>query len=380
MFGERGPPPRGPRPRHRESADGSRSHGTADAPTAGVPSSQASPTDSDRPVVVITGASAGVGRAASRRFARDGARIGLIARGRDGLEGAARDVRREGGEALVVPADVADADQVEAAAQAVEERFGPIDVWINNAMVSVFSPIHEMTPDEFKRVTEVTYLGVVYGTLSALRRMRPRDRGTIVQVGSALAYRGIPLQAAYCGAKHAIQGFMDSLRTELLHDRSHLHVTMVQMPALNTPQFRWVKTRLPRMPQPVPPIFQPEVAAEAIHWAANHRRRELYVGMPTVEAIVGDKVASGFADWYLARTGFDSQQTAEPDDHARPCNLWDPVPGDHGAHGVFDDRASARCPELWIGTHRGELSLVGALAAAAAVLMAARRTLRGGRA
>jgi NAD(P)-dependent dehydrogenase (short-subunit alcohol dehydrogenase family) len=227
-----------------------------------VPSSQTSSTDRHRPVVVITGASAGVGRATSRRFARDGARIGLIARGRDGLEGAARDVRREGGEALVAPADVADADQVEAAAQAVEERFGPIDVWINNAMVSVFSPIHAMTPDEFKRVTEVTYLGVVYGTLSALRRMRPRDRGTIVQVGSALAYRGIPLQAAYCGAKHAIQGFMDSLRTELLHDRSRVHVTMVQMPALNTPQFRWVKTRLPRMPQPVPPIFQPEVAAD----------------------------------------------------------------------------------------------------------------------
>jgi NAD(P)-dependent dehydrogenase (short-subunit alcohol dehydrogenase family) len=340
---------------------------------------QNSPSDPHRPVVVITGASAGVGRATARRFARDGARIGLIARGRDGLEAAAREVHGEGGEALVVPGDVANAEQVEAAAQAVEERFGPIDVWINNAMVSVFSPVHEMTPDEFKRVTEVTYLGVVYGTLSALRRMRPRDRGTIVQVGSALAYRGIPLQAAYCGAKHAIQGFMDSLRTELLHDGSHVHVTMVQMPALNTPQFRWVKTRLPRMPQPVPPIFQPEVAAEAIHWAASHRRRELYVGMPTVEAIVGDKVAPGFADWYLARTGFESQQTDEPDDHARPFNLWDPVPGDHGAHGVFDDRATTRCPELWISTHRRELSLVGALAAAVAFVMAARTIGRGRR-
>ncbi len=342
-------------------------------------SSQSSRANPHRPVVVITGASAGVGRATTRRFAQDGARIGLIARGSDGLEAAAREVRREGSEALVLPADVADARQVETAAQAVEERFGPIDLWINNAMVSVFSPVHETTPDEFKRVTEVTYLGVVYGTLSALRRMRPLDRGTIVQVGSALAYRGIPLQAAYCGAKHAIQGFMDSLRTELLHDGSHVHVTMVQMPALNTPQFRWVKTRLPRMPQPVPPIFQPEVAAEAIHWAASHHRREIYVGMPTVEAIVGDKVAPAFADWYLSRTGFESQQTAEPDDHARPCNLWDPVPGDHGAHGVFDDRAAARSPELWIATHRSELSLLGILGAAVTAVTVARMTHRGRR-
>ena len=337
------------------------------------PRGAATPNTSSRPaeVVVVTGASAGVGRATVQHFARTGARIGLIARGRDGLEGARRDVERAGGEALVLPVDVAHADEVEGAADAVEQRFGPVDIWINDAMVSVFSPVKEMTADEFKRVTEVTYLGVVYGTLAALKRMLPRDRGTIVQVGSALAYRGIPLQAAYCGAKHAIQGFMDSLRTELLHDGSRVHVTMVQMPALNTPQFGWVKSRLPRKPQPVPPIFQPEVAAEAIHWAAHHRRRELYVGMPTVEAIVGNKVAPGFADWYLAHAGIDSQQTDEPDDHDRPNNLWDPVPGDHGAHGVFDGRASTGCPQLWVTTHRGWLALAGATLAAAGLVAGA---------
>lgn len=326
------------------------------------------------PVVVITGASAGVGRATVRRFAAEGARIGLLARGPEGLERAAGEVRALGGEALVTPVDVADADQVEAAAQAVEERFGPIDIWINNAMVSVFSPVHEMTPAEFKRVTEVTYLGFVYGTLSALRRMRPRDRGTIVQVGSALAYRGIPLQAAYCGAKHAIQGFVDALRTELLHDGSHVHMTMVQMPALNTPQFRWVKSRLPRMPQPIPPIFQPEVAAAAIHWAAHHRRRELYVGFSTAAAIVGNKLAPGVADWYLSRAGIDSQQADAPDDHARPDNLWEPVGGDHGAHGVFDDRASAWSFHLWLTTHRAHLAVFGGMALAAALLAATTRS------
>jgi NAD(P)-dependent dehydrogenase (short-subunit alcohol dehydrogenase family) len=263
-------------------------------------------------VVVITGASAGVGRATARKFAAEGARIGLIARGRDGLAGAQRDVEAAGGKALVCVADVADDQQVETAAAAVEEKFGPIDVWINNAMTSVFSPVREMTADEFKRVTEVTYLGCVYGTLAALKRMLPRDRGAIVQVGSALAYRGIPLQAAYCAAKHAIQGFVDSLRCELLHDRSGVRLTMVQMPALNTPQFSWVKSRLPRRPQPVPPIFQPEVAADAIHWAAHHERAEIFVGWPTVAAIEGNKIAPRLADRYLARTGYESQQMAAP--------------------------------------------------------------------
>src|SRR5918911_1748378 len=233
-------------------------------------------------VVVITGASAGVGRATAQAFARRGARVGLLARGRDGLEGARRDVEALGGRALVLPTDVANAEAVERAAEAVEREFGPIDIWINNAMVSVFSPVKKMKPEEYRRVTEVTYLGVVYGTLAALKRMLPRDRGVIVQVGSALAYRGIPLQAAYCGAKHAIQGFMDALRCELLHDGSHVRVTMVQMPALNTPQFGWVKSRLPHKAQPVPPIYQPEVAAEAIVWAAHHPRRELCVGFSTV--------------------------------------------------------------------------------------------------
>jgi len=327
----------------------------------------------ERSVVVITGASAGVGRATVRRFAGPGVCIGMLARGRDGLDGARDEVERAGGEALVVPTDVANADEVEVAADAVERRFGPIDIWINNAMVSVFSPVKEMTASEFKRVTEVTYLGVVYGTLAALKRMLPRDRGTIVQVGSALAYRGIPLQAAYCGAKHAIQGFMDSLRTELLHDGSGVHVTMVQMPALNTPQFRWVKSRLPRKPQPVPPIFQPEVAAEAIHWAAHHRRRELYVGLPTVEAIIGNKIAPSIGDRYLARGGYRAQQTDEIDDHARPDNLWSPVSGDHGAHGVFEDRARVHSLQLWATTHRPLWGLAGAAAAAILLIAAVSR-------
>jgi NAD(P)-dependent dehydrogenase (short-subunit alcohol dehydrogenase family) len=310
-------------------------------------------------IVVITGASAGVGRATVRAFARRGAHLGLIARGRDGLEGARRDVEALGGTALVLPTDVADADQIEAAATAVEEQLGPIDIWINNAMASVFSPVKEMTPEEFRRVTEVTYLGYVYGTLAALKRMLPRDRGVIVQVGSALAYRGIPLQAAYCGAKHAIQGFMDSLRCELLHDGSQVQVTMVQMPALNTPQFGWVKSRLPHKAQPVPPIYQPEVAAEAIVWAAHHPRRELFVGFSTVKAIIGNKLAPWLGDWYLARVGYASQQTNAPADPHRPDNLWQPVPGDHGAHGTFDARAHDTSVQLWADTHRGWLALAG---------------------
>jgi len=304
-------------------------------------------------VVVITGASAGVGRATAQRFAGEGAHIGLIARGIDGLEGARKDVERLGGKALVISVDVADADKVEAAAAQIEAEFGHIDIWINNAMTSVFSPIKEMTADEFRRVTEVTYLGYVYGTLAALKRMLPRDRGVIVQVGSALAYRGIPLQSAYCAAKHAIQGFCDSLRCELIHDNSNVKVTMLQMPAFNTPQFGWVKSRLPRKAQPVPPIFQPEVAAEAVYFAAHKPRREFYVGMPSVEAIVANKIAPGLLDRYLARTGYDSQQYDGPEDPTRPNNLWQPVPGDHGAHGAFDARATDWSPQLWTSEHRG---------------------------
>jgi NAD(P)-dependent dehydrogenase (short-subunit alcohol dehydrogenase family) len=324
-------------------------------------------------VVVITGASAGVGRATARAFAREGAYIGLLARGRDGLEGARRDVEESGGRALVLPTDVSDADAVERAAEAVEREFGPIDVWINNAMVSVFSPVKEMRPEEYSRVTEVTYLGYVYGTLAALKRMLPRGRGVIVQVGSALAYRGIPLQSAYCAAKHAIQGFVDSLRSELLHDKSNVRVTMVQLPAMNTPQFSWVKSRLPRKPQPVPPIYQPEVGAEAVLFAAHNDRREMYVGYPTVEAIVGNKIAPGFADRYLAKNGYDSQQTDEPVEPDRRDNLWEPVPGDHGARGRFDDRASASSPQLWASMNRNWLAIAGAGLAGLAVGLLYRR-------
>ncbi|HLK42485.1 MAG TPA: SDR family oxidoreductase, partial [Thermoleophilia bacterium] len=249
-----------------------------------------------REIVVVTGASAGVGRATAHAFARRGARVGLIARGREGLDQAAAEVERLGGEALVLPADVADPDQVEAAAEAVEEQFGPIDVWINDAMATVFAPLLEITPDEFRRATEVTYLGTVHGTMSALRRMIPRDRGTVVQVGSALAYRAIPLQSAYCGAKFAIRGFTDSIRTELRHDHSSVWLTMVQLPAVNTPQFEWCRTRLPNHPQPVPPIFEPEVPAEAVYWAAHHRRRELTVGGSALKAIWGNRLSPRLAD------------------------------------------------------------------------------------
>jgi NAD(P)-dependent dehydrogenase (short-subunit alcohol dehydrogenase family) len=308
-------------------------------------------------VVVITGASAGVGRATVQAFARQGAHIGLLARGLEGLEAARAEVETTGGKALALPTDVANDDQVEAAAAAVEGAFGPIDIWVNNAMVSVFSPVQAMTPAEFRRVTEVTYLGTVYGTLAALRRMRPRDRGVIVQVGSALVYRAIPLQAAYCGAKHAMQGFTEALRCELLHDGSHIRLTMVQLPALNTPQFGWVKSRLSRKAQPVPPIYQPEVAAEAIVWAAHHDRRELNVGLSTSVALMANKFVPGLADSYLARTAYEAQQTDAPENPRRPHNLWQPVPGDHGAHGDFGERAYDSSPHLWATTHRGWLAL-----------------------
>ncbi len=301
-------------------------------------------------IVVVTGASAGVGRATVRAFAKNGAHIGLLARGQDGLDATRREVEEAGGKAVVVPTDVANARQVEQAAEAVEQQVGPIDVWINNAMTSVFSTFWDMTAEDFHRVTEVTYLGVVYGTMAAIKRMRPRNRGSIVQVGSALAYRGIPLQSAYCGAKHAIQGFTESLRCELLHEKSDIRLTMVQLPALNTPQFDWVKSNLPRRSQPVPPIYQPEVAADAIYWAAHNNHRELQVGTSTVKVILGNKVFPGWGDEYLAEHGFDSQMTDEPKDPNRPHNLWEPVPGDHGAHGRFDDRSTDSHLQLWINT------------------------------
>lgn len=273
-----------------------------------------------------------------------------------------------GGRALVLPTDVADAAAVEEAAGEVEKNLGPIDVWVNVAMASVFSPIKEMTADDFKRVTEVTYLGYVYGTLAALKRMLPRDKGVILQVGSALAYRGIPLQAAYCASKHAIQGFCDSLRSELIHEKSRVRVTMIQMPALNTPQFGWVKSRLPCKAQPVPPIYQPEVAARAIVFASHNPRREIYVGLPTVQAIVGNKLFPGLLDHYLGWNGFASQQRSEPEDPNRPNNLYEPVAGDHGAHGSFDNKARRRSPQLWTTMHRtclvaGALAVLGGLVA-----------------
>lgn len=317
-------------------------------------------------VVVITGASAGVGRAVARRFARAGARVALIARGEDGLEAAAREVDGLGGRALVCALDVADATAVLAAAERIERELGPIDVWVNNAMVSVYAPFTQIAPDEFRRVTEVTYLGTVYGTMAALKFMKPRDRGVIIQVGSALAYRSIPLQSAYCGAKHAIKGFTASLRSELTHDRSRVHLCMVQLPAMNTPQFDWTLNRMGEEAQPVPPIFQPEVAAEAIHWMAHHRRRELFVGGPTVKAILGNRVIPGVLDRYLAGAGYAGQTTGEQRSSGRPNNLWQPLPGDHGARGRFDDRALDHSWQLEASKRRGLMLGVGAALGAAA--------------
>jgi NAD(P)-dependent dehydrogenase (short-subunit alcohol dehydrogenase family) len=326
--------------------------------------------------VMITGASAGVGRATAIEFARRGARLGLIARGRAGLEAARRDVAAAGGDAIGFEADVAHAEEIERAANGLEQVFGPIDVWVNNAMASVFSPIAEMTAEEYARVTAVTYLGTVHGTLAALRRMRPRNSGVIVQVGWALAYRGIPLQSAYCAAKHAVEGFCDSLRTELLHDDSRVRVTMVQLPAVNTPQFEWVKSRLPNRAQPVPPIYQPEVAARAIVWAADHDRREIYLGWPTVQAIVGNKIAPGFTDRYLARHGYDAQQTDVPQRQDRPHNLWAPVDGarDFGTHGSFDARARSWSWQFALSRNRGVIAIgAGAMLAVWCVREAANR-------
>jgi short-subunit dehydrogenase len=328
----------------------------------------------ERPeVVVVTGASAGVGRAVARRFAASGALVGLIARGRDGLEGARADVEALGGRPLILQGDVADPEFIERAAERTEKELGPIDIWVNNATTSVFSRVKDMTAGEFRRVTEVTYLGYVYGTLAALRRMLERDRGTIVQVGSALAYRSIPLQSAYCAAKHAIEGFTESLRVELMHDRANVHVTMVHLPALNTPQFEWNKTRLPGHPQPVPPIYQPEIAAEAVYYAAHERRREMCVGYPTVIAVYGNRIAPALLDKELARSGFESQQMPERVPPDRPNNLWEPLPGNRGAHGRFDARSRSFSPQLWANMHRSWLGLGAALLAGGMVLARMRR-------
>lgn len=331
--------------------------------------------------VVVTGASGGIGRATATAFGARGAHVGLVARGEKGLSAAARDVEAAGGKACVIPTDVADPEQCEAAAEEVERTFGPIDVWVNVAFTSVFAPFWEITPAEFRRVTEVTYLGFVYCTMAALKRMRPRDAGTIVQVGSALAYRGIPLQSAYCGAKHATQGFNEALRCELLHEHSNVHVTMVQMPAVNTPQFSWVLSRLPKQAQPVPPIYQPEIPAQAVLYAADHpQRREYWVGGSTVGTLAANAIAPGLLDRYLARTGFDSQQTEDPRPADQPANLWEPADGsdgrDYGAHGIFDDTSTNRSFQLWGSQHHGLLGGTAMAALAAAAGAAVRRLRR----
>jgi NAD(P)-dependent dehydrogenase (short-subunit alcohol dehydrogenase family) len=322
--------------------------------------------------VVVTGAGAGVGRATAIAFAAEGAQVGLLARGADGLDGARRDVEAAGGRALAVPTDVANADAVEAAAATVETELGPIDVWVNCAMASIFAFTWDIEPEEFRRATEVVYLGFVWGTQAALRRMRPRNRGTIVQVGSALAYRGIPLQGAYCGSKHAIQGFTESVRAELVHDKSAVHVTTVHLPGLNTPQFGWVRSRLPREPQPVPPIYQPEVAADAIVWAAGQRRREVWVGGATVATIIGNSLVPSLVDRYLGKTNVKAQQTDRPTAPDRRDYLFEPLAGDRGAHGTFDDQAHGRSLQLWATMHRRGL-FAGAAAAAAGLGVLRRR-------
>ena len=336
---------------------------------------------SDTPVVVVTGASGGIGRATAKLFAERGATVALLARGERGLDGACADVEALGGTAGVYAVDTADAQAVDKVAAQVEEDLGEIDVWVNVAFTSVFSRFVDIEPEEFERVTQVTYLGFVNGTRAALRRMMPRDRGTIVQVGSTLAYRGIPLQSAYCGAKHATQGFHESLRTELLHADSNVHVTMVQMPAVNTPQFSWVLSRLPHQAQPVPPIYQPEVAARAVVYAADHpRRREYWVGETTAATLLVNAVAPGLLDRYLARTGFGAQQTSQPKPPDQPANLWEPADGAHGrdfgAHGLFDEQAHGHSPQVWASQHHGAVyaAALGLLAGAtAAMVRAARR-------
>jgi NAD(P)-dependent dehydrogenase (short-subunit alcohol dehydrogenase family) len=317
-------------------------------------------------VVVITGASAGVGRATAQRFARDGACVALLARDNPALQRAAEEVRELGGTAWPIAVDVADAAQVEAAAERIERELGPIDIWINAAMATVFAPVSKISAEEFRRATEVTYLGTVHGTLSALKRMRERNRGSIVQVGSALAYRAIPLQAPYCASKFAIRGFTDALRVELMHDRSKVRVTMVQLSAFNTPQFEWARNRLNGRPQPVPPIFQPELAARGVHWAAHHRRREVCVGFPAVKAIVANKWFPGLVDRVLARRGYSSQVDREPVPDERPDNLFEAAPVDYGTHGRFDARSRPRSMQWWLTSNRNALLWgAGVLAACA---------------
>lgn len=320
-----------------------------------------------REVVVVTGASAGVGRATAIEFGRHGARVALVARDTERLRAAAEDVRKAGGEALVCPADVSDSKAMEKVVSDTEETFGPIDVWVNDAMVSVFSPIAKMTAEDFQRVTNVTYLGYVNGTLAVLPKMRARNHGVIVHVGSALAYRSIPLQAAYCGAKHAILGFHATLRTELMHEQSAVRSTMVQLPAVNTPQFDWVKSRLPNRAQPVPPIYEPEVPARAIYYAAHHPHREIKLGTSTLLAVGANKLVPALLDRYLARTGFSSQQTDEPEDPNRPNNLYHPVEGDWGARGRFDSRSRTFSVEFWLLRHMVAIAAIFATTAAAAV-------------
>ncbi len=332
-------------------------------------------TQSEHEVVVVTGASCGVGRAVAHAFARRGAHVALLARSEESLRDAAGEVEEMGGKALVIPTDVADADAVEAAAEQVEQEWGPIDVWVNDAMATVFAPFVDITAEEYRRATEVTYLGTVHGTMSALHRMVPRDHGTVVQVGSALAYRAIPLQSAYCGAKFAIRGFTDSVRTELLHNKSRVWISMVQLPAVNTPQFAWCRTKLPNHPMPVPPIYQPEVPAETVYWAAHHRRREVFCGASAAAVILANKLAPAIADRYLARTGYKSQQIADmPVAADRLNNLFQPVPRLASTHGMFDDQAKSRSLQVWLTTHRR--SVVGAVVGSAAVATGTWRTVR----
>ncbi|MFC0254514.1 SDR family oxidoreductase [Massilia consociata] len=328
-------------------------------------------------IVVITGASAGVGRAAARAFAEAGAGwVVLLARDADRLQDTCAEIERCGARALAIALDVADAAAVEAAAERVERELGPIAVWVNNAMATIFAPVEDISPEEFARVTQVTYLGTVYGTMSALRRMRARNAGTIVQVGSALAYRAIPLQSAYCGAKHAVRGFTDSIRCELIHDKSAVRITMVQLPGVNTPQFEWCRTSRTHHPQPVGTVYQPEVAARAIVFAATHDRREVQVGLPSVMTILGSKVAPGLLDRMLAQRAYEQQFTAEPIPRDRPDNLFQPVPGGFGAHGCFGERAKNASPQLWTSMHRDVLVPALAVAGVSAFAWLMRRPRR----